>query len=252
MVRMNPLLIRCIIYDVGGTLLYPAPPVEELCAFAEQAGGFTLPHERLVAAFPDLRHFFAQHDRPLASLWASPQRLGAAWQAYYATALRDAGVEAPWEHLLTVGAAINEWYTHADRWAVYPDVAATIEESHRRGYRQGVVSDWGADLLPLLHALDLTPSFDFVVTSAVAGYAKPSPEIFAHALARAGFPAESCLYVGDTYLHDIIGARTAGLHAVLVDRDGAAPTLDCPVVRTLDGVFGVIDGVAPSRPITSG
>jgi hypothetical protein len=95
--------IHCVIYDVGGTLIAPAPPIEEICAFAERAGGFTLPHERLAAAMPDLRHFLAQHDHPFGSLWASSERLAAAWQAYYATALRDAGVDAPWEHLLSVG-----------------------------------------------------------------------------------------------------------------------------------------------------
>jgi hypothetical protein len=59
--------IGCIIYDVGGTLLYPAPPVEELAAFAEQAGGFRLDHARLRVALPSIRHFFAAHDQPPAS-----------------------------------------------------------------------------------------------------------------------------------------------------------------------------------------
>lgn len=240
--------IRCLIYDVGGTLLYPAPPVEELCAFAEAAGGFRLPPDRLGAALPEIRHFFAQHDRPLASLWASPDRLDAAWQSYYATALRDAGVDAPWEHLLAVGAQINAWYSHPDRWGVYPEVRDTLAAARRRGYQQGVVSDWGPDLLPLLHALDLTPALDFVVASAVAGFAKPSPEIFAHALARARLPAEACLYVGDTYFHDVLGARAAGLHPVLIDREGAAPRLDCPVVGSLDGIFAVLDGIRPPPP----
>lgn len=236
-----PITVSCIIYDVGGTLLYPAPPIEEICAFAGDAGGFQVAHEALDRAMPNLRHFFAAHDQPLASLWASAGRLDQAWQAFYATALRDAGVDAPWEQLLAVGAKLNQWYTHPDRWAVYPEVRDTLAEGRRRGCPQGVVSDWGADLLSLLHALELSSEFAFVVTSAVAGYAKPSVEIFQHALARAQLPAEQCLYVGDTYLHDVIGARTAGLHAILIDRDGHAPPLDCPVVRSLDQIFAVLD-----------
>ena len=208
----------------------------------ETAGGFTLPNERLAAAMPEIRHFFAEHDRPRASLWASPDRLDAVWQAYYATALRDAGVDAPWEHLLAVGAQIYAWYAHPDRWAVYPDVRDALVEGRRRGYRQGIVSDWGTDLLELLHSLDLTHSLDFVVASASAGFAKPGVEIFQHALARAGLPAEACLYVGDTYLNDVLGARAAGLLAVLLDREGTAPRVDCPIVRTLGEIFEVIDG----------
>src|SRR5437870_4877951 len=120
--------IKCVIYDVGGTLIYPAPPVEEWCAFAERVGGFALSPEKVAAALPDLRHFLAQHDQPFGTLWASSHRLGTAWQAFYATALRDAGVDAPWERLLAVGAHINDWYAHPDRWGVYPEVRATLNE----------------------------------------------------------------------------------------------------------------------------
>lgn len=235
-------MIRCIIYDVGGTLLYPAPPVEELAAFAAEAGGFRLDHARLAAALPNIRHFFAVHDQPLASLWASDHKLDLVWRTYYATALRDAGVAASWEQLLEIGGRINAWYAHPDRWGVYPDVVETLAEARRRGLGQGVISDWESTLPVLLHGLGLELHFDFIVASGAVGYAKPSPEIFTAAVARARVPAGECLYVGDSYVHDILGARTAGLHTVLVDREGAAPALDCSVVRSLTGIFAVIDG----------
>jgi putative hydrolase of the HAD superfamily len=239
-------LIRCIIYDIGGTLLYPSPPVEELAAFAEAAGGFALDHGKLAAALPNIRHFFAGHDQPLASLWASDHKLDAVWRTYYATALRDAGVEAAWELLLEVGGQINAWYTHPDRWGVYPDVQSTLTEARRRGLGQGVISDWESTLPVLLHGLGLEFHFDFIVASGSLGYAKPSPEIFAAAVSRAGVSAAECLYVGDSYIHDILGARTAGLHTALVDREGASPPLDCPVIRSLDGIFRVIDRLPTS------
>jgi HAD superfamily hydrolase (TIGR01549 family) len=241
-------VIRCVIYDIGGTLLYPAPPVAELAAFAEQAGGFRLDHGRLAAALPNICHFFAEHDRPLASLWASDHKLDAAWRAYYTAALRDAGVDAPAAQLQAVAGQISAWYAHPDRWGVYGDVPATLAEARRRGHTQGVISDWESTLPVLLHGLGLEFHFDFIVASAAVGYAKPSPEIFAAAVARAGVAAHQCLYVGDSYLHDILGARTAGLHTVLVDRDGAAPPLDCPVVRTLDGIFTLIDALDRAPP----
>lgn len=234
--------IRCIIYDVGGTLLRPAPTVEQIAAFVREAAGHDVAHQRLQAAMPDLRHFLALHDQPFGSLWASAAKLEHAWQSYYATALRAAGVEAAWEELLAAGALLDEWYMHPDRWEVFPDVVPVLDEAHRRGLQQGIISDWGPDLLPLLHQLDLTRRLDFVIASAVTGYAKPSMEIFRHALARAQLPAEQCLYVGDTYLQDVIGARAAGLRPVLIDREGLAPPLDCEVVRTLAGVLPLLDG----------
>ncbi len=234
--------IRCIIYDVGGTLLRPAPTVEQIAAFVREAAGHDVAHERLAAAMPDLRHFLSLHDQPFGSLWASAHKLEHAWQSYYATALRAAGVEAAWEELLAAGARIDAWYMHPDRWEVFADVVPVLEEAHRRGLQQGIISDWGPDLLPLLHQLDLTRRLDFVIASAVTGYAKPSAEIFRHALARAQLPPEQCLYVGDTYVQDVLGARAAGLHPVLIDREGHAPPLDCDVVRSLDELFTLLGG----------
>jgi FMN phosphatase YigB (HAD superfamily) len=44
---------------------------------------------------------------------------------------------------------------------------------------------------------------------------------------------ERALYVGDSYRHDVIGARNAGVDVVLLDREGTTGAIDCPVVRDL-------------------
>jgi FMN phosphatase YigB (HAD superfamily) len=50
------------------------------------------------------------------------------------------------------------------------------------------------------------------------------------------------VYVGDSYLADVLGSRGAGLHPVLIDREGAAPpAIDAPVVRSLVDVLQVVD-----------
>lgn len=233
--------IDCIIYDVGHTLLLPAPSVDEIREYAESLGGFAIDAETFRASLPNAGQFLKQFDEPFASLWASPERLEHAWRTYYATALRDAGVRRPWTELLEIGGRIDAWYMHRDRWAIFPDVHPALEEGHRRGYRQGIISDWGPDLVALLHDLELAHRFDFIVASATSGYAKPSQEIFASAVARAGVPAERCLYVGDSYIQDMIGARSHGLYPVLIDRGGTAPKLDVPAVRTLTDIFVLID-----------
>jgi HAD superfamily hydrolase (TIGR01549 family) len=234
-------VIKAVIYDVGGTLLYPKPPIEELCAYAEQVSGLHIPHEAFAKALPYLRHFMAERDQPLGSLWGSDAHLRTAWAEYYAAAMRAIGVAATYEQMLTVGGIMSDWYTHADRWSVYDEVPAVLAEGRRRGLIQGVVSDWGRDLVEILHGLELSSLLDFVVASGVVGYAKPSPEIFQHALARAGVAAQEALYVGDTYVLDVLGARAAGLHAALIDRDGLSPPLDCPVLRRLDELFRLLD-----------
>ena len=49
------------------------------------------------------------------------------------------------------------------------------------------------------------------------------------------------MYVGDSYLADVLGSRGAGLHPILIDRDGKAPPIDAPVVRSLAEVLDVVD-----------
>lgn len=231
--------IKALLYDIGGTLLYPKPPLEELCAHAEAVSGLHVPHEAFGQALPYLRHFFGERDQPLGSIWRSNHRIRETWAEYYAVAMQAIGVDAPVEQLLDAGRVMTDWYTHADRWALFDDVPPVLAEAGRRGLVQGVISDWGTDLVDILHGVEVSPHMQFVVSSGVIGYAKPSPEIFHAALARAGVPAEQALYVGDTYVLDVLGARAAGLAAVLIDRDRLSPRLDCPVLHNLAEIWSL-------------
>ena len=67
-----------------------------------------------------------------------------------------------------------------------------------------------------------------IFTAEVLGAAKPNPQAF-HAVCDAlGLAPDEVLYVGDDYATDVIASRTAGLHAVHLDRNtrGLTPTDD--------------------------
>ena len=51
---------------------------------------------------------------------------------------------------------------------------------------------------------------------------KPDPEIFAEAVRRTGCSADEIIHIGDSYSSDVLGARGAGIDAVLIDRDSTA------------------------------
>ena len=61
---------------------------------------------------------------------------------------------------------------------------------------------------------------EVIVDSTVVGVAKPDPEIFRFALEPMGLRPDQCIYVGDTYRYDVVGARRAGLQPVLLDPYG--------------------------------
>jgi putative hydrolase of the HAD superfamily len=72
-----------------------------------------------------------------------------------------------------------------------------------------------------------------IVDSGLVGVAKPDPRIFEIALELAGATADRAVHVGDAYQYDVRGARSAGVHPVLVDPYGWRTDVDCDRVTTL-------------------
>ena len=71
-----------------------------------------------------------------------------------------------------------------------------------------------------LERIGIRDLFDGVVSAAMAGVAKPESAIFEMAVAAGGASAAETLHVGDHPLHDVHGARDAGLKALWVNRNG--------------------------------
>jgi HAD superfamily hydrolase (TIGR01662 family) len=117
-------------------------------------------------------------------------------------------------------------------------VLSTLQQQR---YRLGVVSNWSWNLQERARQVGLDHFFEIIWASAYAGCNKPHPGIFAQALAQMGVPAERSLYVGDSYEHDVAGARNAGLEPVLLDRDGTTAEPDCTVIRDLWGVLDLLE-----------
>ena len=106
-------------------------------------------------------------------------------------------------------------------------------------WREGL--SFGTRLLGLLDGLGIADRFDPIVASSRAGAAKPDPAIFRYALTKCGANAEQAVHVGDTYELDVLGARAAGMAAILIDRVGRATPPDCSTVRGLDEVPALLE-----------
>ena len=229
---------RAVLYDAGRTLVRPRPEAPEIWDFLAAQLGIELARERKL---PDVGHFYyARLGEDGLGAYDSDARARSFWSNYYAQALIDAGVDLPREQLMSAGDALYDWYQRPEQWQPYPEVLETLTSAHERGLIQGVISDWGTDLIPILHAHDVTRHLDFVVASASVGTAKPHPDIFRFALARAELQPDEVLYVGDSYISDVLGARAVGIRPVLIDREGRAPALDCPVVTSLLEVLDLV------------
>lgn len=59
-----------------------------------------------------------------------------------------------------------------------------------------------------------------IVISGECGVSKPDPEIFHCAERKMGLLPKECIFVGDNYLNDIVGAKRAGWKAIWINKRG--------------------------------
>jgi putative hydrolase of the HAD superfamily len=109
---------------------------------------------------------------------------------------------------------------------VFPDVIPALDAMQASGLRLAVVSNWGWHAPELLQTLELARHFEVMSISARVGYQKPHAAIFEHALDLLDIGPEQAIHVGDDPEADVLGARRAGIEAVLIDRRGR---IDSPV-----------------------
>jgi HAD superfamily hydrolase (TIGR01509 family) len=119
---------------------------------------------------------------------------------------------------------------------VMPGVPEALDRLKRLGLTLAVISNSDGTCAKSLEEAGLLRYLNFVIDSEVVGVEKPDPRIFEIARARAGANPRRTLYVGDLYHADVLGARGAGLHALLLDPYGDWPELDCERAADLSAV----------------
>jgi len=91
----------------------------------------------------------------------------------------------------------------------------------RQKYAIAVISNADGKIDAVLQRCGIEDCFASITDSGNVGYEKPHPAIFEAALREMKASAADSLYVGDVYSIDYIGARNAGMQAVLLDVAGA-------------------------------
>ena len=133
----------------------------------------------------------------------------------------------------------------------YPETIEVLDRLQASGYRLGIVSNWSWNLCERVAQAGLAGYFELVWASAYAGCNKPHPCIFEQVLEKMALDPVRAVYVGDSYRHDVGGARAAGLDPVLVardrsgdrsdgDGDGDEADYDCPVIPDLRALLPLL------------
>ena len=103
----------------------------------------------------------------------------------------------------------------------------------KQQYAIAIISNADGKIDAVLRRCGICDCFASITDSGNVGLEKPHPAIFSAALKEMkADPAES-LYVGDVYSVDYVGARNAGMQAVLFDVAGAYREQEHPRVESL-------------------
>ena len=143
---------------------------------------------------------------------------------------RARGFVEPFELDLSNDVDADNWFgrylvEYERAWELYDDTLPALDalEALRPDVRFGVVTN--AELpfqRSKMDATGLASRIELTIASGDVGVAKPHPRIFEFACERFGIAPADAAYVGDRLDTDAIGAASAGLAGVWLDRKGTA------------------------------
>jgi putative hydrolase of the HAD superfamily len=218
-----PSTIKAVLIDAGNTLVFlDGRRVRELLATV----GVRIDQQRFQAIEEAARARLVE-DLSRGANGMEPRP----WRRYFKRIFKASGV--PWYRMRTLARRARVAHVESHLWTrVPPGTPAALEELLAAGYRLGVISNADGSVPGLLESVGLARYFEFIIDSGTMAWEKPDPRIFRDALRRMDVEPEEALYVGDLYHVDVVGARAAGMRALLLDPPGRA-TFDVDTIATL-------------------
>jgi putative hydrolase of the HAD superfamily len=207
---------RVIFFDVGNTLLFPN-------------------RAKMLASIPLDRHPSLQQWQALERRTKKEFDQGMQggrvdhgfWWIFHTYLLEDLGEDAGLRDVL-----VRNTQNSANWDQILPGTRETLDRI-RQKFRIGVISNADGGIERVLSRCGIADCFESITDSGIVGVEKPRAEIFEAALKQMKALAEESLYVGDVYSVDYIGARNAGMQAVMFDLAGAYRDRDLPRVESL-------------------
>ena len=208
-------MIRTITFDAANTLIRLTSPAGQ--TYAEVAGRFGAVldplrlNQALLRAWKELPRLPDQSG-PRADDGRSW------WRDLVATTLSIAEYRV--DPFPDYFGAVYEEFMRPGIWQLKPGVTQVLGAFRQAGIRLGVVSNFDRRLYSILKILGILDQFEHVIISSEVGADKPSPRIFGEVLQRFQIRPNEVLHVGDEEEIDGIGARSAGISAFILGKDG--------------------------------
>jgi len=212
---MRPL--RVIFFDVRNTLLFPNRP-KMLAPLAREL-------------WPSLENWQALERRTKKEFDEHMANGGVDhgfWWMFHTHLLEEMGESPSLREALVRNMQNSAYWDH-----IVPGTRAVLDRIARQ-FRIAVISNADGGVANVLSRCGIGDCFEAVTDSGNVGVEKPRKEIFDLALRTMNASPAGSLYVGDVYSVDYVGARNAGMDAVLLDVAGAYSDRDLPRVQSLE------------------
>ena len=202
---------KAVLFDVGGTLVHP--DWSRLAELVEVETGVLFTPAQMHAAFYAMLKVI---DDELKAGVNSRRGREPHW--VFVDTLRSLGIEEA--KCLRIRTRFATAHQERHLWCV-PDSDASnvLQRLKDAGLRIAVISNTeDGRVRESLTLAALASHFELIIDSHLVGCSKPDKAIFQFALTRLGIEPQEVAYVGDSYGYDVIGARSAGLSPILLDR----------------------------------
>jgi 2-haloalkanoic acid dehalogenase type II len=232
-------MIQAVFFDLYQTLVHYQPSQEELEAAALKNLGIEVTAAMLRHPMLTGNEFIYQQiaRRPLSQ--RSREETMALYAEYQRIVLKEAGLAADEKVVLRLLGMMQQAKMNL---VLFDDVMSALDDLKKRILKLGLISNIEQNMTATLDKLGLSSKLDIVVTSQDAGFTKPQPEIFQYALKKSGVKPAEAVYVGDQYQVDVIGAKSAGMQGILLDRDDYyQKKLDCPKIKSLKSLVDYVN-----------
>lgn len=218
-----------ILFDYGNTLAHIRDGATVLKEAMEDLG-FSIDGGTALNGIKARKEYWKRRyaSLPRGSRWTEEIRLDC-----NKTALEAMGFNRDLD--VTARGVDQRWTIH-ERAGIYDDVKPTLENLDSMGIGLGIVSQTRMTSRQLSEELDsyqIARYFSVVLTSEDAGFDKPDPRLFQMGSRMIGLKNTELWYVGNKYHDDALGARSAGITPVLVERRPGHKPRDCISVTTL-------------------
>jgi putative hydrolase of the HAD superfamily len=218
--------LRAIFFDAGNTLVFPNLEI-------------TLAPLITRGVRPSQDQLYAAERIAKEHLDSAIQRRGsvdaAYWLTFYDHLLRELNIDDAelLRDLERLARTSKNWNR------VLPGTREALQQLRKR-FRLGVISNSDGGIASLLKDTEIADCFDSITDSGIVGHEKPHPAIFNAALKSMGINARESIYVGDIYSVDFLGARAAGMEAVLMDFSATYAATTSPRITSLGQLDQII------------